>query len=71
MSRIVEVLNDYLYGKEITLDDINKITEETKKRSVTFGVDLSMNFDIILERITPVSNKKSYTFDSQTIGQKT
>lgn len=61
LSRIVEVLNDYLYGKEITLDDINKITEETKKRSVTFGVDLSMNFDIILERITPVSNKKSYT----------
>lgn len=61
LSRIIEVLNDCLYEKEITLEDINKITKETKSRSATLGVDLNMAFDIILERITPVSNKKSYT----------
>lgn len=61
LSRIIEVLNDYLYEKEITLVDINRITKETKIRSASLGVNLNMDFDIILERKTPISNKKSYT----------
>lgn len=60
LSRIIEVLNTYLYNKTITLSDFDNIVNATMNRSETIGVSLSIDFDIIQKRITPISNKESF-----------
>ena len=60
LSRIIEVLNNYLYNKTITLSDFNNIVKVTMEKSETIGVSLNIDFDIILKRITPISNKESF-----------
>ena len=61
LSRIIEVLNENLYHKTITLEDFGRIVEETKNRSKTIGASIEFDFDIILQRLAPVSKKESYT----------
>ena len=60
LSRIIEVLNNYLYNKTITLSDFNDIVNVTMEKSETIGVSLNIDFDIILKRITPISNRESF-----------
>ncbi len=60
LSRIIEVLNDYLCDKIISLEDINEIINTTIKRTETNNMSLTMDFDIILKRISPISKKNSY-----------
>ena len=60
LSRIIEVLNENLYDKIISLNDFNKIMKATKERCQTIGVDLTISFDIILKRFAPISKKESF-----------
>ncbi len=60
LSRIITVLNEYLYGKTIELKDFNYIVEETIRLSGTNGASLKISFDIILQRFAPISKKASY-----------
>lgn len=60
LSRIVEVLNNNLYGKTISLIDFNKILTETIQKSEVAGASLEFDFDIILKRIAPISKKESF-----------
>ena len=60
LSRIIEVLNDNLYKKVISLSDFNRILSETVNRSETIGAELTFDFDIILLRNAPVSKKESF-----------
>ena len=61
LSRIIEVLNDNLYGKTISLEDFNKILDQTTLRSETIGASLNFDFDIILKKLSPISKKESFT----------
>lgn len=61
LSRIIAVLNESLYAKTVSLEDFNKILDETMKRSETIGAALNINFDIILKRLSPVSKKESFS----------
>ena len=60
LSRIIEVLNDNLYGKTISILDFNKILDETIQRSETIGASLNFDFDIVLKRLSPISKKESF-----------
>lgn len=60
LSRIIEVLNAYLYNKTLSLSDFNDIVNVTMNKSETIGVSLTVDFDIILKRITPISGKESF-----------
>lgn len=60
LSRIIEVLNDGLYGKKVGLTDFSKMVDETARRSETIGAALIFEFDIILKRKAPISNKDSF-----------
>ena len=60
LSRIIEVLNDNLYGKVIKLEDVERIMNETIIRSETIGASLNFDFDIVLKRFAPVSHKASF-----------
>lgn len=60
LSRIIEVLNESLYNKVITLSDFNKIVELTIQKSNTIGASININFDIIIKNITPISKKDSF-----------
>ena len=54
LSRIIEVLNDSLYDRIITLEEFKKIVRETKLRSNTIGAEI--NFEA--KEINP-DNKKN------------
>ena len=60
LSRIIEVLNENLYNNIIELADFYEIMSTTKDRCETMGVDLKINFDIIIKRLAPVSKKDSF-----------
>ena len=60
LSRIVEVLNENLYSRVISLNDFDKIMVATKDRLQTIGVNLEISFDIIMKRFAPVSKKESF-----------
>ena len=60
LSRIIEVLNDNLYNQVISLEDFNRILDQTIIRSETVGATLGFNFDIILKRLSPISKKESF-----------
>lgn len=61
LSRIIEVLNDNIYGKKVSLADFNRIIDETIERSNTIGATINYDFDIIVKKSAPVSNKNSFT----------
>ena len=60
LSRIITVLNDYIYDKTLRLEDFNKIIDETIRQSETIGATLSVDFDIVLKRISPISKRDSF-----------
>lgn len=57
LSRIIEVLNNNLYEKILSLGDFNVILTETIQKSEAIGASLTFDFDIILKRISPISKK--------------
>ncbi len=60
LSRIITVLNNNIYGKTIRLEDFTNIIDETIKCSETIGASLGVDLDIILKRISPISEKESF-----------
>ena len=70
LSRIIEVLNDSLYDRIITLEEFKKIVRETKLRSNTIGAEINFDFDIILRSFAPVSGKQSFTTANLKINNK-
>lgn len=61
LSRIIETINNNIYGKEISLFDVSKIVQELINRSETIGGMIYLDFDIIIKRYTPITKKESFS----------
>ena len=60
LSRIIQSLNEHIYGKNIRIEDFDIIREDIIKRSETIGASLEFLFDIIIAKETPISKNLSY-----------
>lgn len=60
ISRIIEVLDSEFANKQFTIGKINKVLRYLSERVEDDGVSLNIEFDLTLDAITPVTNKKTY-----------
>lgn len=60
LSRIVETLDKRVANQIVTLKNFKDLLYELKERLENENANLSMNFDIVYPRITPVTNRTTY-----------
>lgn len=60
LSRIVEVLDEMVANKVISINSLNYVLEELVKRLELNNANLSLFFGIVYPKITPVSNRITY-----------
>lgn len=60
LSRIVEVLDEMVANKVITINNLNDILFELSNRLELNNANVSMAFDIVYPKMTPVSNRITY-----------
>ena len=60
LSRIVEVLDEMVANKVISINSLNYVLEELVKRLELNNANLSLSFGIVYPKITPVSNRITY-----------
>lgn len=70
LSRIVEVLDEYVANKVITIEYLDEILIELMKRLETDNANLSLSFDIVVPKITPISNRITYLNSSVILNGK-
>lgn len=60
ISRIIEILDENFANKTFTIKSINKILEYLSEKVESDNISLNIKFDLTLDTITPVTNKKTY-----------
>lgn len=60
LSRIVEVLDEMVANKEITIKNLDDILVELANRLETGNANLSMKFGVVFPKVTPISNRITY-----------
>lgn len=60
LSRIVEVLDEMVANKVISINSLNYVLEELVKRLELNNANLSLSFGIVYPKVTPVSNRVTY-----------
>lgn len=60
LSRIVEVLDEMVANKVISINSLNYVLEELVKRLELNNANFSLSFGIVYPKITPVSNRITY-----------
>lgn len=60
LSRIVEVLDEMVANKVISINSLNYVLEELVRRLELNNANLSLSFGIVYPKITPVSNRITY-----------
>ena len=60
LSRIVEVLDEMVANRVISINSLNMVLEELVRRLELNNANLSLSFDIVYPKITPVSNRITY-----------
>lgn len=60
LSRIVEVLDEMVANKVISINSLNYVLEELVKRLELNNANLSLSFGIVYPKITPISNRITY-----------
>lgn len=60
LSRIVEVFDEMVANKVISINSLNYVLEELVKRLELNNANLSLSFGIVYPKITPISNRITY-----------
>lgn len=60
LSRIIEVLDEMVANKIISINNLNYVLEELVKRLELNNANLSLSFGIVYPKTTPVSNRITY-----------
>ncbi len=60
LSRIVDVLDEMIANKILSISDLNSVLSELAKRLEIANVNLSLSFEMVYPKITPISNRITY-----------
>ena len=60
LSRIIKVLDEMIANKVITIYSLNYVLEELAKQLELGNANISLSFEIVYPKITPVSKRITY-----------